>query len=182
MYFKLCRSDYLVTWTNFHANRSLDHVSSFLIQVLFFSNFWIGQIQVDKLIDNTLDLLQCYQVDKARFNSFDSLDMPIWWITKSYEHPSYTQLGCSWKYQNKGWKNALVGQESQPRQGYLRQQWTRWKNKKWWPRVGVLRRPSFLYEDLRLPKKLNLYRILLAKCVAMLFIHAWSSPPEKSWP
>ena len=52
---------------------------------------------------------------------------------------------------------------------------------------GVLRRPSFLFEGLRLPMKLDLHNTSMAKSVAMLasmsfFIHAWSSPLEKSWP
>jgi hypothetical protein len=121
---KLCRSDYLVMWSKWEDQLSCqpgsDHVSSFLVQVfnLFFSNFWIGQILVDKLRDNTLDLLQCYQVDKTRFNLF----IPLWFL--EYAHMmNYQVLWASTLYSiglfitilNKGCISALVGQEFQPR-------------------------------------------------------------------
>ena len=53
--------------------------------------------------------------------------------------------------------------------------------------VGVLMRPSSLSRGLRLHKKLDLWRTLLSKNVAMLnnhailFVHALISPLKKSW-
>ena len=57
--------------------------------------------------------------------------------------------------------------------------------KKYSIEVGVLRRPSFLSEALRLPKKPDLWRTPLEKSVATLptmsfFIHVQSSPPKDS--
>jgi hypothetical protein len=45
---------------------------------------------------------------------------------------------------------------------------TRWKNINKMPQFGVLRRPRFLSEGLRLPKKLEFHRTSLAKSVGML--------------
>ena len=54
--------------------------------------------------------------------------------------------------------------------------------------VGVFLRPSFLPKGLRLPNKLDfLENIPSKKCChtgihVIFFSHAWSSPPDKSWP
>ena len=76
-----------------------------------------------------------------------------------------------WLIGHRNWVNLDYGEEVHwsvrnfsPRQGYLS-----WyggqggKTIKSIPQVGVLRRPSFLSEGLRLPKKLDLWRTLLAK-------------------
>ena len=60
-----------------------------------------------------------------------------------------------------------------PRHGYLRQRMVcqrRWHINKYFIQVGVLRRSNFLYEPLRMPKKLDLQRNPLQKSVAMFLM------------